>query len=126
MATSSSPIRIDKDLYDSAKAAADLADRSIPQQVSHWARIGRALEMTPRTSITDIERVLTGDASYDDLSDHEQAVVRARWAEISEERRRSLNLAEEFRAAGRQYSGLDDEGNVVVYTPRGADPLISA
>ena len=126
MATSSSPIRIDAEIYDSAKVAAELCDRSIPQQVSHWARVGRALEMSVQVSVTDIERVLNGNASYDDLDDREQAVVRARWEEIAEGRRLSLNLAEEFRASGRQYSGLDDDGNVVVFPPREAGALVSA
>ncbi|WP_419837889.1 TA system antitoxin ParD family protein [Candidatus Poriferisodalis sp.] len=125
MTTSSSPIRIDEEIYNSAKVAARLCDRSIPQQVSHWARIGRALEMAPQISLADIQRVLDGNASYDDLNEQEQALVRARWDEIAENRRRSLNLAEEFRASGRQYSGLDDDGNVVVFPSREAGALAS-
>ena len=51
--------------------------------------------------------------------------MRARWEKIAEERRRSLNFAKEFSAAGRQYSGLDEDGNVVVCASRDADVLAS-
>ena len=126
MATSSSPIRIDKEIHDSAKVVAESEDRSAAQQVSHWARVGRAVEMASHVSLSDINDVLAGRSSYDGLNDLEQAFVRARWEEIAEGRRRSLNFAKEFGAAGRQYSGLDDDGNVVVCAPRDAEVLVSA
>ncbi len=126
MAANSTPIRVDREIYESAKAAAEVGTRSIPQQVGHWARIGRALEMSQHVSTSDIERVLTGDDSYDGLSEHEQAVVRARWDEISYEHRQSLNLEAEFRASGRQYSGLDEAGQVVVHSRHETDSLTSA
>ena len=35
-------IRIDDDLYESAKARARAEMRSVPQQVAYWAKVGRA------------------------------------------------------------------------------------
>ena len=71
MAMSSSPIRIDKEIHDSAKVVAESQDRSAAQQVSHWARVGRAVEMAPHVSLSDIEDVLDGRSSYDGLNDLE-------------------------------------------------------
>ena len=67
----------------------------------------------PDISHEAIERVLDCEAHYDDLNSREQAVVRAEWAERTEQRRRSLDLAAEFAAEGRPYVELDDEGQIV-------------
>jgi hypothetical protein len=54
---------------------------------------------------------------YDELTSHEQAVVRAEWAERMDARRADLNFAAEFAAAGKPYVGLDEEGKVVRMGP---------
>ncbi|WP_419910296.1 TA system antitoxin ParD family protein [Candidatus Poriferisodalis sp.] len=116
MATST-PIRVDEDIHALATALAPLMSRSAAQQVSHWARIGKELESAPNVSTQAIEQVLGCRASYDDLNEREQAVVRAEWAERTDQRRRDLNLADEFAAEGRSYVELDDDGNIVTRQP---------
>lgn len=111
MATTS-PTRIDDELYASAKAAGEVMSRSAAQQIAHWARIGREIE-TGTSSHREIARVLAGKTSYDSLSSHDQAVVRARWSERMTGLRESLDLAEELEAAGLGYSELDAKGTVV-------------
>jgi hypothetical protein len=37
-------VRVDADLFESAKAAGAVAGRSAAQQIRHWARIGREFE----------------------------------------------------------------------------------
>lgn len=113
----SPPIRIDGEVHASAVAAASAVNRSAAQQVSHWARIGRALEASRSISRSDISRVLACEASYDDLDPHEQAVVRAEWSERTDQRRLSLNLAERFQTAGQPYAECDSDGNVVRRDP---------
>ena len=102
--------------------------RSTAQQISHWARIGKEFELAPDVSVRAIERVLACEASYDDLNSREQAVVRAEWAERTEQRRRSLDLVAEFTEAGMSYAELDDEGRVVHHWPDGdsANPATSS
>lgn len=112
MATTS-PARIDDDLYASAKLAGEVQSRSASQQVVHWARIGRELEASADISHRDIAEVLAGSRSYDKLSVKEQAVVRAEWAVRMDTLREALNLAEQFAAAGRSWVELDDAGKVV-------------
>ncbi|MCU1346160.1 MAG: hypothetical protein JWL70_2426 [Acidimicrobiia bacterium] len=112
MATTS-PARIDDDLYASAKLAGDVQSRSASQQVVHWARIGREIEASAGISHKEIAEVLAGSREYDRLNPKEQAVVRAEWSTRMEDRREALNLAEQFAAAGRGWVELDDDGAVV-------------
>jgi len=112
MATTS-PARIDDDLYASAKLAGEVQSRSASQQVVHWARIGREIEASAGISHKDIAEVLAGSRSYDVLTEKEQAFVRAEWSAQMDSLRDSLNLAKEFAATGRTWVELDDEGAVV-------------
>lgn len=112
MATTS-PTRIDDELYASAKIVGSLMSRSAAQQIAHWARIGREIEGAHGVSARAIATVLAGRRDYDALTAEEQAVVRAEWAERMDARRDELDLAAEFAAGGRSYVELGDDGRVV-------------
>lgn len=112
MATTS-PARIDDDLYASAKLAGEVQSRSASQQVVHWARIGRELEASGSVSAKEIADVLAGSRSYDSLTAKEQALVRAEWSARMDARREALDLARQFTAAGRRWVELGDDGKVV-------------
>lgn len=114
-----SPTRIDDEVFASAKIVGLVAGRSASQQVSHWARIGRELEASGSVSHRDITEVLAGCRSYDELTAKEQAVVRAEWAERMEERRQSVDLTQRFDHQGRSYVELDDDGRIVSREPAG-------
>lgn len=107
-----SPARIDDDLYASAKLAGEVQSRSASQQVAHWARVGREIEASASISHKDIAEVLAGSRAYDVLSAKEQAIVRAEWSVRMDSFREALNLADQFAAAGRTWVELDDDGNV--------------
>lgn len=66
------------------------------------------------TNWRDIQRVLAGDAAYDDLDERGQAMVRANWDEQVTERLASLDLAVEFSQAGRSWTETDERGSVVM------------
>ena len=113
MATTS-PARIDDELYASAKLAGEAQSRSASQQVAHWARIGREIEASASISIPAVAEVLAGSRSYDRLDAEEQAVVRAAWAERMKLYREGLDLHPRFEAEGRRtVVELDDDGSVV-------------
>ena len=118
MATTS-PTRIDDELYASAKIVGPLMSRSAAQQIAHWARIGREVESADSVSPRDIAAVLAARRRYDELTAEEQAVVRAEWAERMAARREELDLAQEFADQGRSYVELDDDGAVVRREPVG-------
>lgn len=116
MATTS-PIRIDDDLYASAGIIGPIVSRSASQQIAHWARIGREIEASREVSTAEIIEVLAGARSYDALDDRQQALVRAAWAEsIAADLDGGLDLASEFEAAGETYSELDGD-NIVTHDP---------
>ena len=108
-----SPARIDDDLYASARLAGEVQSRSTSQQVVHWARIGREIEASAAISQREIAQVLAGSQSYDGLNAREQALVRAEWSVRMDELRAALNFAQEFAAEGTRWVELDDEGAVV-------------
>ena len=112
MATTS-PARIDDDLYGSAKLVGEVQSRSASQQVVHWARIGRELEASLTVTAKEVAEVLAGGRSYDSLDAKEQALVRAEWSERMDERREALDLAAQFASRGRTWVELDDNGGVV-------------
>lgn len=114
---SSNPIRVDADLYAAATHSARVMSRSIGQQITHWARIGREIEESSELSVQRISEVLNGRASYDDLSSEEQALTRAHWKERMDELRTKLRLDVHFAAHGRTYVELDERGNVIRREP---------
>ncbi len=91
-------MRVDGELFAAAKATGADTGRNAAQQIAHWARIGRELESSPHISLHDIQRVLAGEpgASYDDLSELDQAIVRVDWDEQVNKRLASLNFEKEF------------------------------
>lgn len=116
MATTS-PTRIDDELYASAKAVGAVMSRSAAQQIAHWARIGRELEAADSISHRAIAKALAGEQSYDGISAEEQVVVRAEWAERIAARIEGLDLEQAFAEDGRSYVELDETGQVIRRTP---------
>lgn len=114
----SQPTRLPADVYDSAAKQAAAASRTVPQQIAHWARIGRALEMSPQVNHRAVEQVLAGDGSYDLLGEREQALVRGAWAERATALRETLDYRTTFEQAGESYSEADEDGNVIIRQPR--------
>ncbi|WP_062008943.1 TA system antitoxin ParD family protein [Arthrobacter alpinus] len=109
------PMRVEVELFEAAKSVGSIVSRSATQQLNHWARIGRELEADPRISPRDIQRVLAGDKTYDNLNEVSQAVVRVGWDERVAERLASLDLAAEFTKAGRSWTEADAHGHTVVH-----------
>lgn len=113
MATTS-PTRVDDELYASAKAVGAVLSRSAAQQLAHWARVGRELEASASISARDVARVLAGAAGYDRLTAEEQALVRAAWDERLTARLAELDLAAELAADGvATVVEADGDGRVV-------------
>ncbi len=119
MTRTSQPTRLPADVYDSAVAAAHVTSRTVPQQIAHWARIGRELEMSPRVNYRAITQVLAGTGTYDSLGEQEQAIVREEWSNRMTARRGELDYAAQFAAAGESYSEIDEDGNLLVHPARG-------
>lgn len=112
----SPPTRIDDDVYADARATAAVMSRSVAQQVSHWARLGRALEVGG-IATDDAAKVLDGSRAYDEISGPAQAMVRTAWAEQIDAAIDDLDLPGEFAADGRGWVEADADGNVIEHPP---------
>lgn len=55
-------VRLDDDLVNEVKVAAEAAFRSIPKQIEHWVRIGRMVEDNPELSYNLILDILRAEA----------------------------------------------------------------
>jgi hypothetical protein len=117
MPVSSNPIRLDAELVEAARLAAKPMSRSVAQQISHWARLGRALEASPDISVRAIREALAGTADFDALSPKEQAVVRAQWQVRMKELEDGLRMDHELAEQGLRYAELDEAGCVVIREP---------
>jgi hypothetical protein len=117
MGTAFAPVRLDAEIADAARSAAASQSRSLAQQVSHWARIGRELERSPEVSADAIRRVLEGQSDYDALAPKEQAVVRAVWSGRVDALRAGLRLDQVYGETAYRYAELDAQGEVVVREP---------
>lgn len=113
MATAPGPVRLDAEITEAARVAASRMSRSVAQQVSHWARIGRELERARDVSPDDIRRVLEGQGEYDALPAKEQAIVRAVWSGRVDQLRTSLRLDRVYAESGYRYAEIDERGEVV-------------
>lgn len=120
MATSP-PTRLADEVYADAQAAAPLTDRSVAQQLSHWARLGREVEASSVVAARRraVRAVLAGDSDYDALTRDEQAAVRVEWSRRIDDRLEAADVAADRRRAGKAYVALDEQGNVVRHQPDG-------
>jgi hypothetical protein len=116
MPAASAPIRLDRELDASAREMAKLMSRSVAEQVSHWARLGREIERSPEVSVLQVRAVLAGQANYDSLAPAAQAVVRAQWERGIDAMVSGLDLAADFAAQGHRYAELDESGQIRVVT----------
>lgn len=118
MSRSSQPTRLPADVYESALVASRVTSRTVPQQIAHWARLGRELEMSPQVNHRQIAHVLAETVSYDSLGEQEQAIVRQEWADRITALRGGLDYASRFAEAGESYSEVDEDGNLIVHPAR--------
>lgn len=109
-------VRVDKDLAARAKEAGATMSRSVAAQISHWARIGRAVENAGVPS-SAIAAVLARQADFDSLPDEDQAAVVELWNLRIADTLNDLDLAADFTDVGQAYAELDSDGNVVVVEP---------
>jgi len=111
---STMPTRVDRGLFEAARAAGELHSRSAAQQLAHWARLGREMEASPAVTQDTIARVLAGQALYDDLPDPGQAVVRVAWDDRVAATLAELDFTDRLRAAGKPWPEADENGSLVM------------
>lgn len=103
----------DDTLIDEARRMAEIQSRSLAGQITHWARIGRAIERSGSFDHTRLSRVLEGELETTVLTAEERAV----WSELFLERMSGPGPGEEvffaeLRCRGGAV-GLDESGKMV-------------
>lgn len=103
----------DDTLVDDARTESEIQSRSLAGQITHWARIGRAIERSGHFDHARISRVLAGELETTALTSGEKAV----WSEQFLTRMSEPGPGEQAHFAGLRKSGkaagLDDKGKVV-------------
>ena len=106
-------VKIDAALVASARTEAETHSRSLGGQLTHWARIGRAVERSGRLDHVRLSRVLAGEVETAGLTAEEHAVWSERFlTRIAEPGPEEVAEFADMRARGGAV-GLDDEGQVV-------------
>lgn len=103
----------DDTLVDDARAMAELQSRSLAGQITHWARIGRAIERSGRFDHVRLSRVLAGEAETTVLTPEEKAVWSERFlVKMSDPGPAEEPFFAELRASGKAV-GLDASGKPI-------------
>ena len=110
-------VKLNDDIVDFARQEAVLQDRSLGAQISHWVRIGRAVETSGKLDHAKISAVLAGEMQTRELTPEEKSVWLDRFTDLmgepgpeeeaffADRRRRGLGV------------GLDEKGNLVHAEP---------
>ena len=117
--SASTPTRVAGDIAATANAVAAQENRSVAEQISHWARIGMLVERSGSVATRRLLAVVSGEAQFATLSDDERttahALVDARIAELAA----SQSFGPAARADGQTTVSVDDHGNLIEIAPDG-------
>ncbi len=98
---------------DDARAMAEIQSRSLAGQITHWARIGRAIERSGSFDHTRITRALAGEIDTSELSAEEKAIWSERFlAKMSEPGPNEEAFFAELRKSGKA-ADLDASGKAI-------------
>jgi hypothetical protein len=115
----STPTRVAGDVAATATAVAAAENRSVAEQISHWARIGMLVDRSGSVANRRILDVVAGEAQFSSLSGDERvtahALVDARIAELAA----SQSFGPAARAEGQATVSVDDDGELIEIAPDG-------
>lgn len=104
-----------------ARAAAELHSRSLADQIMHWARIGRAIEMSGHFDHSKIVQVLSGAFETTVLTADEKAVWSAGFLQkLSDPAPEEQTFFADLQKSGKAV-GLDASGKIVRAAVRRTD-----
>ncbi|MEQ5872529.1 hypothetical protein J4E08_21955 [Sagittula sp. NFXS13] len=107
-------VKLADEIMALVRREADLHSRSVAGQITHWLKIGRAIEHSGSYDYARITAALQGQLDTKDLHDGEEAA----WLDAFIEKMGEASQAEEAFYAKRQAIGLGvglDAGGNLVY-----------
>mgnify|MGYP001553740239 CR=1 FL=1 len=103
----------DDAFVEDARTASEIQSRSLAGQITHWARIGRAIERSGAFDQTKIARVLAGEMETTELTTEEKAVWSERFvAKMAKPGPDEEAFFQTLRKTGAT-AGLDAAGRIV-------------
>lgn len=106
-------IDLPEEIYEILRREAELQRSSVAEQLAHWLRIGRAIEISGRFSFSRVAAALAAEIKPSSLTDEEHAV----WTDFFVEKMTLPGSDEEaFFARRRRLGlgvGLDADGKLV-------------
>ena len=120
----STPTRVANDIASAAAAVAKAENRSMAEQISHWARVGMNVERSVTAESRRVLAVITGEAQFSTLSAEERAVAHAVIDADIAEGIKSTHFGEAARRAGHTTVSVDENGDVVRTSPDGTRHVV--
>jgi len=106
-------VKLSDDVMAAVRREADLRSRSVAGQITHWLRLGRAIEQSRSYDHGRVTAALEGRLDPGDLREEESiAWLDAFATRMSEPSATERAFFAERRASGRGV-GLDEDGNLV-------------
>ncbi|MEX0835850.1 MAG: hypothetical protein WD010_07145 [Nitriliruptor sp.] len=116
----STPTRVASDIAATATAVASAENRSVAEQVNHWARIGMLVDRSGSVGNRRLLAVVSGQDQFSSLGRDERvaahALVDARIAELAA----AQSFGASARADGQTTVSVDDEGTLTEIAPDGS------
>lgn len=122
--STSTPVRVEADLYEAAKSAGASSSRSAAQQVDYWARLGRAVSMVESAARRRIEAAVAGELPLAELSGEERIVANAEIDATVEQLAQSTSYGARLACEGVTTVALDEDGRLVEYRPDGSTAIV--
>ncbi|MEX2620526.1 MAG: hypothetical protein WD250_09930 [Egibacteraceae bacterium] len=109
----STPTRVASDVAATASSVAPSENRSLAEQISHWARIGMQVERAGSVANRRIMAAAQGRAPFSQLTDPERTAAHA----LVDARIGELAASQSFGAAARSQGyatvSVDDDGTLI-------------
>ena len=115
----SAPTRVTADVAANAAAVAAAENRTIAEQINHWARIGMQVERATSVATRRVLAVAAGEAQFATLDDDERTLAHATVDARIAERAARERFGPAARKAGEITVALDDDGRLVEIAPDG-------
>ena len=115
----SAPTRVTADVAANAASVAPAENRTVAEQINHWARIGMQVERATSVATRRVLAVAAGESPFSTLTDDERTLAHATIDARIAERAARERFGPAARKAGEITVSLDDDGRLVEIAPDG-------
>jgi hypothetical protein len=117
-----SAVKLSREFVETARREAKLQQRSMTQQIEHWARLGRAIERTGALDSQAVRAALAGEIPHEDLTPTERASVLGALEVLVHQPEGNAELAAEL-AGGPPTSSVIEGELVLEHDDHSTEPL---